>query len=285
MSGAFSSPPPRQPPVDPRFRRRWAEARRAEGRRRLHVLVAAVVVMAVLGGTEGLLHSPLLDVRHVRVVGAVHTPRVELLAAAGLSRSRGGALMVDAGSHAAVRAVDALPWVGGVSFRRYWPWTVVMRVRERVPVALVRAGHGGPDLVDRTGRVLEVVPASERLRPLPVILGVRKALPGRRVRPTRGTSGADLNELLAAAAAAPTALARAGLEIVVRPGVGLVAEVGPTKALVLLGEPSELGFKWAVLESLVKAVQVSGYSEVDLTVPERPALTPVPGPGTTTPGT
>ena len=37
------------PPVDPRFRRRWAEARRAEGRRRLKVLLARPVGGAVVG--------------------------------------------------------------------------------------------------------------------------------------------------------------------------------------------------------------------------------------------
>ncbi len=72
------------PPVDPRFRRRWAEARRAEGRRRLRVLLALVFVVALLGGVLGLLHSPLLRVRHVVVEGNAHTPGATVRAAADL---------------------------------------------------------------------------------------------------------------------------------------------------------------------------------------------------------
>ena len=72
------------PPVDPRFRRRWAEARRAEGRRRLRVLVSLLCIMAVLGGVLGVLHSPLMRVRHVVVEGNVHTPAASVLAAADL---------------------------------------------------------------------------------------------------------------------------------------------------------------------------------------------------------
>jgi hypothetical protein len=34
--------------------------------------------------------------------------------------------------------------------------------------------------------------------------------------------------------------------------------------------------KMAVLEELASRVTLTGYSQVDLTVPERPALTPVP---------
>ncbi len=51
------------PRVDPRFRRRWAEARRAEGRRRLKVLLGVVALAAIVAGGIGLLHSPVFRVR------------------------------------------------------------------------------------------------------------------------------------------------------------------------------------------------------------------------------
>jgi hypothetical protein len=61
--------------------------------------------------------------------------------------------------------------------------------------------------------------------------------------------------------------------------MGLVAHVGTAGALVLLGEPSGLSTKLAVLEELASRVGLNGYSQVDLTVPERPALTPLPNSG------
>ncbi len=40
--------PPARAPVDPRVRERWIALRRAEGRRRLHLLLAVLGVLAVL---------------------------------------------------------------------------------------------------------------------------------------------------------------------------------------------------------------------------------------------
>jgi len=145
------APPPRHrysggPPVDPRFRRRWAEARRAEGRRRLRVLVCLLFVMGLLGGVLGVLHSPLMRVRHVVVEGNVHTPSASVLVAADLM-GRAPTLMVDAGSRRERLAVEALPWVATASFATRWPWTVVVTVKERVPVAVIDV-TGGADVVD-----------------------------------------------------------------------------------------------------------------------------------------
>jgi hypothetical protein len=270
--------PCRRLAVDPRFRRRWAEARRAEGRRRLRALVVVLGVVVVIAGGVGLLHSPLFRVEHVTVVGDGKTPRAEIIAAAGLDRGR--SLMVDAGGPVAERAVQALPWVGTVSFTRRWPWTVVVTVRERVPAAIVTT-TGGSDVVDPTGRVLEVLPALERAPALPVVEGARGALPGQRISPNSGTSGAELGEVLTAAAATPPTLAGRGLQLAYSPALGLRAYVGSARTVVLLGDPAQVGVKLAVLEELAAQVTLSGYAQVDLTVPLRPALTPLPNSGST----
>ena len=152
------------PPVDPRFRRRWAEARRAEGRRRLQILAQRCRRWGQCSAVvSGLLHSPLLRVRDVIVIGNTHTPRAEVLAAAGMAAGDGTVLMVDAGPAGARRAVDALPWVAGATFERRWPWTLVIRLTERSPVARV-ASLGVVDLVDKSGRVLEASPPMQRAR-------------------------------------------------------------------------------------------------------------------------
>jgi cell division protein FtsQ len=287
MSQVTSPPRPPQPPqhfmgevppVDPRFRRRWAEARRLEGRRRLRALLGLLAVVAAVAGCIGLLHSPLLRVRDVVVYGSSHTPRAKVLLAAGLSGPGNTTLMIDAGPERAVRAVEALPWVATASFARHWPWTVVITVKERSPVAVIVSG-GDVEAVDATGRVLEVVPPHDAPPSLPVVLGAQGAQPGSDVSAGRGLAQPELAELLAAAVATPPALAGRRLQLAYSAQSGLVAHVGAGPALILLGDGSGLATKLAVLEELVSRVGLAGYAQVDLTVPERPALTPLPNSG------
>jgi cell division protein FtsQ len=266
------------PPVDPRFRRRWAEARRHEGRRRLRVLVGLLAVVAAVAGGIGLLHSPLFRVRDVAVRGSTHTPRGEVLLAAGLAGPGNTTLMIDAGPERAKRAVEALPWVATASFSRHWPWTVEITIKERSPVALIVAG-GSVEAVDATGRVLEVVAPHDVPPSLPVVLGAKGAQAGRDVSPGPGLTLPQLEELLAAAGATPPALAGHRLQLAYSAQKGLIAHVGAGPAVVVLGAPSGLATKLAVLEELVSRVGLTGYAQVDLTVPQRPALTPLPNSG------
>jgi hypothetical protein len=97
------------------------------------------------------------------------------------------------------------------------------------------------------------------------------------VTPGPGLRPADVRALLAAAAAAPAALDRRGLGLSRSPSDGLVASVGPSGVTAVLGDASQLAFKLAVLEELAQHVDLADYSEVDLTVPQRPALTPLTG--------
>lgn len=270
----------RGPPVDPRFRKRWAEARRAEGRRRLHILLGAAGALAVVAACVGLLFSPLFRVRNVVIMGNTHTPRAEVLDAAGLGDAGKDVLMVDGPPPGAERAVDALPWVAQTTFERRWPWTLVIRVKERSPVAAVMAGTAqAEDIVDESGRVLAVDPAAAGL---PVISGVQPAPPGSDISPGPGLDRPEMHELLAAAHAAPQALVKRGLRLAYSSADGLTGYVGSDKTVVLLGDGSELATKLTVLEELVGHVNLAGYSQADLTVPERPALTPLPSgpPGT-----
>jgi cell division septal protein FtsQ len=261
------------PRVDPRFRRRRAEARRAEGRRRLKILLSLLAVAAVVGACVGLLFSPVFRVRDVVIIGNTHTPTAEVLAAAGVAAGDRTVLMVDSGPPSARRALDSLPWVAGATFERRWPWTLVIRLTERSPVARVSV-DGGVDLVDRNGRVLEVSRSPELT--LPVIMGVRGAAAGAYISPGAGLSRADLSSLLAAAGAAPHALAERQLRLAYSVSTGLVGYIGSAKTVVLLGDASDLVPKLDILQELATRVSLAAYSQVDLTVPERPALTPLP---------
>jgi cell division protein FtsQ len=238
------------------------------------VLVCLVFVMALLGGVLGVLHSPLMRVRHVVVEGNVHTSSASVLAAADLM-GRPATLMVDAGSRRERLAVEALPWVATASFATSWPWTVVITVKERIPVAVVEGG-GGTEIVDGTGRVLAEAKTLEGIPPLPVVTGAQSAMPGAHILPAAPLDEVQLEELLTTAAAVPSALSRRHLELAYSPGVGLVAHLGTAKALILLGDTTSMPTKLAVLEELATTVGLGSYSEVDLTVPQRPALTPAP---------
>lgn len=266
----------RGPRVDPRFRRRWAEARRAEGRRRLRILIGVVAVAVLLGAGFALLYSPVFRVRNVIVIGDTHTPKAQVLAAAGLAAGDGTVLMVNAGTPNARRALEALPWVAGATFERRWPWTLVIRLRERVAVAgIVPNGSArAEDVVDESGRVLEVSPAP--VPSLPLIIGAQGAPAGSYVSPGTGLTQSDLHQLLAAAAAAPRALSERRLRLAYSTSLGLLGYIGSDKAVVLLGDASDLAPKLAVLEELASRVNLAAYSQADLTVPERPALTPLP---------
>ena len=278
MSQATASPERSRPSVDPRFRRRWAEARRAEARRRLRVLVSLLVVVAVAAGGFGLLHSAVFRVRHVVIDGNLRTPRSEVMAAAGLLQAGRSTLMLDAGSATARRAVQALPWVSTAVFSRHWPWTIVITVKERAPAAWLSSGRS-TEVIDPTGRALYISSAAHPPVPgLPAISGARLASPGQQVLPGPGLSRQELAEILAAAAVSPRSLATRGLQYAYSPALGLVAYVGPQRVLVLLGGPDEMATKLAVLEELASRVGLSEYSEVDLSVPERPALTPQASP-------
>ena len=243
------------------------------------MLVAGLGAVALAGACFGALHSPLFEVRHIEILGNSRTPRAQILSAARLSP---GTLMIDAGGARAVRAVDALPWVSSVSFERRWPWSVVVKVSERRPVALVGPAGGGPggggtELVDATGRALEVAPAGSELPSLPVVIGAQKALPGHDITPVAPTTASELALLLEAAAGTPSQLARHRVTLWWSRGQGVEARLAGSPTTVLLGDGSQLAFKMAVLNELASRVALSSYSLVDLTVPARPALTPVTG--------
>jgi cell division protein FtsQ len=232
-----------------------------------------LALVCVGGLCVALLYSPALAVRHVEVLGNAHTPRAQVLQAAGLSGQSGSVEMIDAGSAREVRALEALPWVSVASFARHWPWTIVITVKERVPVAIVAPG-ATEAVVDETGRVLEVGAPPPGAGALPVVTGVTAAPPGQQSLPGPGETRAELDALLRAAAVVPRSLATRGITLSAHASVGLVAHVRGANAVVVLGGATSLALKLAVLGELAARVNLSAYSTVDLRVPTRPALTP-----------
>lgn len=99
-----------------------------------------LVVAAVTAAAVALVlvsRSSLLDARSVRVGGASHLSRAEILAAAEVSRDA-NVLWLDEGE--AERRLESEPWIQDAAVRAELPWTIEITVRERTPVAVASDG-------------------------------------------------------------------------------------------------------------------------------------------------
>lgn len=282
-------------PMDPRFKERWVRVRREQGHRRLRAAVAAGAVVVVIAGGVGAAFSPLLAVRHIRVAATPHVAIPQVLAVTGLADHRP---MVEVNAGAAASRLDGLPWVASARVSRQWPSTVTVTIRERRAVAQV-SGPGGSVVVDATGRVLTTPQAATA--GLPTLIGAPPAgrpgtwLAGGSLRtPPRGAVGVSL--AVASALPAPVANRVATVSVDGHGVVTLALMPGPTT--VSLGEvaapgdpatgtavtgstvPVTLARQVAALSTLLSTVDLSKVGQIDLTVPDRPALTPAQTPTT-----
>ncbi|MDA8268110.1 MAG: FtsQ-type POTRA domain-containing protein [Actinomycetota bacterium] len=183
--------------IDPKIWARRVAVARARGQRLrgLTIAVSVVVAVAVLG--LGILHSGWFEARHRTVLGAQHTSPAAVWSAAGIGSATP---LVDVSPSAAAARVDRLPWVLRATVRRSWPDAVVVRVVERVPVAVV-GGPGDAVVVDRTGRILAPASAVPAAAALP-----RLVAPGGVGRPGSWL-GSAAGPALVVAAAVPPAIA------------------------------------------------------------------------------
>jgi cell division protein FtsQ len=250
----------KRPAIDPRIKQRRIEETRRQGRRRLRVLLILLGVVLVISAAGAATRSPLLDVDHVEVTGAKHTPVADVIAAAELRRGR---LMIDVDAGAARHVVARLAWVGDVRVERHWPNTVRIALRERVPVASIPAKGGGWVIADRKGRVL-----AHQSQPMPglpqVTGGLPAGLPGTLVsRPVIAA--------LEVAAAMPQELrSKASAVAIVADGLDLALV---SKGVAKLGSTDQLTAKLdAVLTMLAKA-NLTNLSVLDVRVPGAPVLT------------
>jgi cell division protein FtsQ len=249
--------------VDPRFRQRWIEARRQEGRRRFRVLVA-ITAIAVLGCAGwAATDSVLLDLDRVVVEGAVHTAPDEASFASGLRR---GEPMLDIDTAGAGRAVAALPWVQEATVRRQWPGQVRIRLIEREAVAVAEAEAGAMALIDGTGRVLEWAPAPPP--GLPVLAGLPPAGPP-------GTSlGVGGVATLRVAVALPAELRSHTAGLAPAPGSGGEVELRLNpEGMVRLGPPEDLDAKFTAIRAVLAQVDLRNLAVLDVRRPENPVLT------------
>ena len=151
--------------IDPRLRQRRIAVRRAEGRRRLRLLLVAVGVLAVAAGAYALTRSALLDLDEVAVSGAFGSEADEVVAATGFEL---GEPLLDLELDAAASAVTDLPWVATATVERSWPGRVEVVVVRRLPIALLPTGDGAGVVIDSEGIALSRTPTAA-VGDLPVI--------------------------------------------------------------------------------------------------------------------
>lgn len=245
--------------ADPRLRARKVAVARAAGRRRLVALGCGLLVVALVVSALVVLHSPLLSARVVRIHGAVHEGRAEILSVTGLGARPP---LADVRTAADAAALERLPWVRRARVVDNWPTGVTVTLTERHPVAYVSLPGKRAALVDRTGRILSRgVPVPPRL----VALAVDGSV---------GAPGADLRAsapALAVAAALPSSLVGRVAEVTTGgAGAELRLAGGP---LVLVGRPSRLEAKLTALETILARVSLHGIRTIDVRVPGQPVLT------------
>jgi cell division protein FtsQ len=247
-------------PIDPRLRQRRIEVRRKEGRRRLRVLLAVVALVVLTLALWLATRSSLLDVDAVEVEGSSRTPASTISEA---GRLVPGMAMTDIDEEAAVRRIEALPWVAEVGVTRRWPGTVSVRLTERTALAVVGDGTGTWWLVDASGRVLE----GAGTRPDGPV-----ALEGVSQVPQPGEVLIGTDAALAVAAALSPALAAQVDAVVAVDGGGVDLRLKP-HGVVRLGTPNDLDAKLQATEAVLAQVDPTGLAVLDVQLPTSPVLT------------
>jgi cell division protein FtsQ len=247
--------------MDPRIRHRRIAVKRDEGRRRLHILIASVAVIALVVGAVAATRSPLLDVDHVVVEGAEHTTIDQVVA---VTRLGSKPQLIDVGTSGLAKRVRALPWVASAEAERQWPATVRIRVVERAPTASIEAEGGRWAVVDRTGRVLEVL--DQRPATMPSVGGV--GLPG----PAGSRLGPSGRDAMAVAAALPEVVRGITTGVVVNEEGEIDLHVTPA-AIVKLGDASQLADKMQAIATMLGGAAGKGWRVLDVRVPRAPVLT------------
>jgi cell division protein FtsQ len=253
-----------RPRMDPRIRSRRVAVARRQGRRRLRLLVAGLGVVCLAVAAVVVMHSPVMAVRHLRLAGARHVDRVQVVKALGL---QGTTPLADIDPAQAERALEALPWVKRATVTRSWPSTLEVSLVERRAAAQVAAAGGGWAEVDATGRVLQR--AAGAWPGLVKLSGVRRAgapgsqleaaSPGLRVaavlpRALPGSMGAHVKAI--------RQLSGKQLQLVLRPA-----------GVVELGPPTQLADKLDSVAAILSQVDLSRVAVISVQDPRAPTLT------------
>ncbi len=242
------------PAIDPRLRDRRVEIKRAEGRRRLHRVVAVLVLLGLASGAVAAVFSPLLDVDQVRIVGPGLSPERRAAVQAAAAVDAGSPLLfVDTGGVEA--RVEDLGWVADARVARHFPGTLTVSVRPRLPVAWAGAADGSIRLVDPSGRVVATSPTAPE--GLPELLGADPAAAARVAPDAAAVAGAIPARFRPLVAAVVVADGQAALRLT-------------TGTEVRLGAPVEVTAKVEAADAVLRTLVFRAPIYVDVRVPSAP---------------
>ncbi len=252
----------RPPSIDPRLRDRRVAVLRAQGRRRLRVVIALLATALLLAGAWLLLYSPVLDVDRVTIEGARGDRITEVAVTSGIELGD-PVLFADLGG--AARAIERLPWVDDAQVERSLPASIAITVSRRTALGWVAVPApigttAGFATVDGTGRVLEIV--DEAPEGLPELTGVATVpAPGLVVEPAAPAEALNGMPAELLALAASVRVDAGGATLVLADGVEVrIGELTDleTKGRVALAVLESLTAPIAYLDVQVPAVPVTG---------------------------
>jgi cell division protein FtsQ len=241
--------------IDPRIRERRVAVVRARGRRRLRWMIGLLVLAALAAAAWAVTHSPLLDVKRVRVTGTQQATAAEVRSVAGVKKGD-AILFVDTGAIA--RNVERVAWVDKARVERSLGGEVDIHVTERRPAAWVRRAPDRVALVDARGRVL--ADAAQPPPNLPEITGLR-GVPGAGHDVAPATVADVLEKLPLALGLRTTGIAVANDEIT------LALRDGPQ---VRLGSSNQLAAKARSAVAVLASTAAAPPRYIDVRVPGAP---------------
>ncbi len=247
--------------MDPRISARRAAVIRAQGQRRLRILVIGLVGTAVLVGGWFLLHSPLFSARAVTVTGNSHESAAQVVAQAGLT---GHPPLLDVNAGAAATRIEQLPWVRSATVNVSWPDGVHISVTEETARLVVSEAGGQWATLSADGRVLDVSAA----RPPGLVLLTVQQPPGvvGSVLPASDDAGLDVASTL------PASFAAQVTAVTVEPA-GWVQLSMTTPIAVDVGAATQLTAKYEDVSSILAGAKLHNGDVIDVSVPDAPTVT------------
>ena len=140
--------------IEPRLRQRRIGVRRAESRRRLRWLFAAAAVLVVVIAVLAVLGSSLFAVKDVSVSGNVYTDSAQLQA---VVDDLTGTPVLRVDTLAAEKQLESIPWVEDARVTTKFPNSATIEIRERTPLVAMLGADGMTRVLDRDGRVLDLI--------------------------------------------------------------------------------------------------------------------------------
>ena len=140
--------------IEPRLRQRRIGVRRAESRRRLKWVIVAGLVLAVVVAALAVLGSSLFAVKNVDVSGNVYTDAAQLQA---VVDDLTGTPVLRVDTLAAEEQLESIPWVEDARVTTKFPDSATIEIRERTPLVAMLGADGETRVLDRDGRVLDLI--------------------------------------------------------------------------------------------------------------------------------